>query len=366
MKHSKIVGGSTAKRVMNCPGSVALVDKMPPKPSSDHADRGTLLHNAMPLILEGARPASVIGMTYERQVLTQQLFDEKIVPALVALDKIDPDKQMEMAVESEVNFADLLPGVFGSADVLGRIGNRGIVLDWKFGDGVIVEAQENEQMMFYAAAAMLTEGTEWVFNGVEEVELIIVQPPEVRRWVTTPARIRQFERELILAVTLSKAPDAPVEMGDWCKWCPAKPICPAQTGAVARALQSKIDALDISDQMAALPQLKEWIASVEELALQLLEEQKEIPGYKLVAKRATRKWVDEVQCRLKLSEMGVNLEDVSELKSPAQVEKVLKSKLPDDMIVSVSTGNTIAPESDPRQAVLLTGRLKDALNKLKV
>jgi len=304
-------------------------------------------------------------MTYEKQVLTQELFDEKIVPALIALDKIDPDKQMEMAVESEGNFADLLPGVFGSADVLGRIGNRGIVLDWKFGDGVIVEAQENEQMMFYAAAAMLTEGTEWVFNGVEEVELIIVQPPEVRRWVTTPARIRQFERELILAVTLSKAPDAPVKMGDWCKWCAAKPICPAQTGAVARALQTKIDALDISDQMAALPQLKEWIASVEELALQLLEEQKEVPGYKLVAKRATRKWVDEVQCRLKLSEMGVNLEDVSELKSPAQVEKLLKSKLPDDMIVSVSTGNTIAPESDSRPAVLLTGRLKDALNKLR-
>ena len=121
MKHSKIVGGSTAKRVMNCVGSVALVDKMPPKPSSDFADRGTLLHNAMPLILEGAPPESVIGMTYEKQVLTQELYEEKILPALAALDKIDPDKQMEMAVESEVNFADLLPGVFGSADVLGRM-----------------------------------------------------------------------------------------------------------------------------------------------------------------------------------------------------------------------------------------------------
>lgn len=366
MKHSKIVGGSTAKRVMNCPGSVALVDKMPPKPSSDFADRGTLLHNAMPLILEGAPPESMIGMTYEKQVLTQELFEEKIVPALVALDRIDPDKQMEMAVESEVNFADLLPGVFGSADVLGRMGNRGVVLDWKFGDGVIVDVEENEQMMFYAAAAMLTEGTEWVFNGVEEIELIIVQPPETRRWLTTPARIRQFERELIQAVKLAQTPDAPVEMGDWCKWCAAKPICPAQTGAVARALQSKIDALDISDQMAALPQLKEWIASVEELALQLLEEQKEVPGYKLVAKCATRKWVDEMKARFKLLEMGIDPDDVSELKSPAQVEMLLKLKLPDDMIVSVSSGNTIAPESDSRQAVVLTGRLKDALNKLKV
>jgi hypothetical protein len=30
MKHSTVVGGSTAKRVMNCPGSVALVQLAPP------------------------------------------------------------------------------------------------------------------------------------------------------------------------------------------------------------------------------------------------------------------------------------------------------------------------------------------------
>jgi hypothetical protein len=43
MSHSTIVGGSTASRVINCPGSVALVAKMPPRPSSSYADEGTLL-----------------------------------------------------------------------------------------------------------------------------------------------------------------------------------------------------------------------------------------------------------------------------------------------------------------------------------
>ena len=47
MNHSNIVGGSTAKRVMNCPGSVALVQKMPPQPSNKYADEGTLLHNVI-------------------------------------------------------------------------------------------------------------------------------------------------------------------------------------------------------------------------------------------------------------------------------------------------------------------------------
>jgi hypothetical protein len=52
MQHSKIVGGSTAKRVIACPGSVALVDTMPPQPSSSYADEGTLLHDTIASVLE--------------------------------------------------------------------------------------------------------------------------------------------------------------------------------------------------------------------------------------------------------------------------------------------------------------------------
>jgi hypothetical protein len=47
MQHSNIVGGSTAKRVINCPASVNLVNKVPPKGSSDYANEGTMLHAAI-------------------------------------------------------------------------------------------------------------------------------------------------------------------------------------------------------------------------------------------------------------------------------------------------------------------------------
>ena len=52
MQHSRIVGGSTAKRVIACPGSVALVDKMPPQPSSSYANEGTLLHDTIADVLD--------------------------------------------------------------------------------------------------------------------------------------------------------------------------------------------------------------------------------------------------------------------------------------------------------------------------
>ena len=204
MSHSTIVGGSTAKRVINCPASVALVAKMPPQLESEHAARGTLLHTAIAKILDG--DTNVIGDTYKEQVLTQELYDEKIVPALEALNTIDPEQVMEYAVESRVGFGDFLPGVFGSTDLLGRIGDRAVVLDWKFGDGVIVDAEENPQLLFYAAAAMRTPEVEWVFKGAKEIECIIVQPPMVKRWVTTPARVQEFEQELAYAVRLSTWP----------------------------------------------------------------------------------------------------------------------------------------------------------------
>jgi hypothetical protein len=112
MNHSNIVGGSTAKRVIACPASVQLVAKMPPKPSSEHADRGTLLHNVIAEILMSHRPPTdFIDEKYKAQVLTRELLEEKIIPALKALDEIDPDRQMDYEVETRVGFGDFLPNV---------------------------------------------------------------------------------------------------------------------------------------------------------------------------------------------------------------------------------------------------------------
>jgi hypothetical protein len=376
MQHSNIVGGSTAKRVINCPGSVALVNKMPKQPSSEHADRGTMLHDVISEILGKDLPwDQFIGTVYEGQVLTQELFDEKIVVALELLDQVDPDKRMEYEVETRVGFGDLLPDVFGSTDLVGRIGSRAIVLDWKFGDGVVVDAVENPQLMFYAAASMRTEEAKWAFEGATEVECIIVQPPMIKRWVTTKERIKQFEQELVQAVKAAQQPDAKLAVGDHCRWCAGKPICPKMTGAVDRALQVQLKEIDVDMLGRYLKNadlLEDWIKDLRGLALQLLEKDMPVPGYKLVAKRGTRQWTNETKALEALHDMGVPRAELlkpEELLSPAQMEKVLKKRkmaLPDDFVVSVSSGTTLASEDDPRPAVLQIGQqLTAALLKLQ-
>ena len=372
-KHSSIVGGSTAKRVIGCPGSVALCAKMPPKPSSKYADEGTLLHNVMDLILTtGQTPESFVGMEYEGIKLTDELINEKVYPALAALDAIDPNKEMEYATETKVGFGDLLPGVFGSTDLLGRIGKRAFILDWKFGSGVPVDAEDNPQLMFYAAAAMRTPEVQWVFDDCDEIECIIVQPPSVKRWTTDKKRIKAFEQELLMAVKIAQLPDAPINTGDHCRWCAAKPTCPKMTGAVERAVHAQLNILNvvqISSYLKQADMLEQWITDLRALAHQVLEAGKPVPGYKLVAKRAIRQWSDEEAFIEWANKKGLDEEQCMDkkLKSPAAMEKIVgKKELPTELIVAVSSGSTLAEESDPRPAVLQIGaQLMSALNKLQ-
>jgi hypothetical protein len=373
VSHSNIVGGSTAKRVINCPGSVKLCQQVPPKPSSSYADTGTLLHTVIADLLGTDKPLrELIGTEYNGIVFDAEMAGMKILPAIEALNEIDKDETMEFAVEQTVSFGDLLPGVFGSCDLIGRIGDRAVILDWKFGDGVPVEAEENPQLMFYAAAAMRTEKLAWVFDGAKEVECIIVQPPSVKRWVTSFDRLRMFERELVFAVKQSEKPDAALHAGEHCRWCAAKPICPQMTGAADRALAKQVKELNTKELGLALVKadmLEDWIKDLRALAIQVLEKNGEVPGYKLVQKRGTRQWIDEQKATEALLASLPESEVIERsLVSPAQAEKKLKKlklALPDGLTTSVSSGTTLASVDDSRPAVLQIGQqLTAALTKL--
>jgi len=115
--------------------------------------------------------------------------------------------------------------------------------------------------------------------------------------------------------------------------------------------------------------LEEWIKDLRGLALQLLENDAPVPGYKLVAKRGTRQWVDEDKAATWMEAEGVYPFKEPELFSPAQAEKELKKRklaLPPELVVTVSSGTTLASEDDPRPAVLQIGKqLNAALLKLQ-
>ena len=110
--HSNIVGGSTAKRVLQCPGSVTLCQKAPPKPSSKYADDGTKLHDAVHQVLSLDANPDDLPLGVDARA--------KLDFAIAELGEIDPDNQLEFQTECRVHFGDFLANVFGSCDLLGR------------------------------------------------------------------------------------------------------------------------------------------------------------------------------------------------------------------------------------------------------
>lgn len=377
MAHSNICGGSTAKRVINCPGSVKLCQKMPPKVAGPDADRGTLLHSAIERVFDtGISAKQCVGMKYGDFVLDEDMLEDALQPAVdVVVNIIDPDAEMEFACEAEVGFGDLLPGVFGTMDLIGRKGNVGVIADYKFGNGY-VDATENDQLLFGIAAALRTPKHSWAFDGVAEIECYIVQPAcgqGYSKWVTTLDRVARFEAELVTAVKESEKQAPTLRHGEYCKWCNAKLICPVMTGAIDRALKTSLENIGpakIDEYLQQADIIEGWIRDLRELALQMANNGVALPNYKLVAKRATRRWTNEQQAKDALIGMGLEESEITEtaLLSPAQAEKVLKKrklKLPEDCVVAVSSGTTLVERSDPMPEEQQIGRvLMNALSKV--
>jgi CRISPR/Cas system-associated exonuclease Cas4 (RecB family) len=354
--HSKIVGGSTADRVINCPGSVALAARMPPQVENEHMKEGTRLHE-------------LIAEVLNENLDSRSIDDDKILDALDLFDnEFDPKGDALFDVEERVQFP-WDDNIFGTADVIGALDKEtAFVLDFKFGDGVMVDATENAQLLFYAAAAY--ESGHWAFKTRRQVELVIIQPPHIRRWRTDVTRLQDFGVDLRSAIKLARQPDAPIVEGGHCRFCPAKAICPQKTGAAERAVRVAIDNIgpeNIGQYMTLAQNLEDWASDMRKLTQKTLEAGVSVPGWKLVNKRAQRSWVDEKAALAELTALAPGVA-FTELVSPAQAEKALKAtkqKLPDGLTVAVSSGLTIAEESDPRPAAVNIGQqLVAALSKL--
>lgn len=389
------VGGSSAKRVIACPGSVNLCARYPSK-SSEWAEEGTALHEAIDLILQGKteKDTDVIGVFFNGIEITQDLFDEAIEPALQIFDDLDKELGgIDFFNETRVVFPDIeMPvfdddgniigmhkdGAFGTADIVGTAKDRTVLIDWKMGAGVPVEAEGNEQLLYYAYAAAHTFPTDKFFDKHKPIEMFIIQPRSregepFSRWLTNWVQLEAFALELRNAVRRSQEPDPPFNLGPHCRFCSAKTGCPLYTGKVEEA------GLLTPDQIAAeldrwLPWadvMINWGQMVKDMAHAALESGATIPGYKLVNKRATRRWADEEKTVKFFQRMKLPADERYERKliSPAKAEKALKplgiAELPKDLVVSESSGTTLAPMDDKRPAVLVgAGALKKLAERL--
>ena len=374
------MGGSTAGQRINCPGSYQLEQQAPPKEASEFADEGSMLHAAMELIivadpetLKAAEPLfdELVGqdMGFEGHEITEEHIESKIRPATEAWLRVCKKYGLDdWFIEQRVSLESEIDGAFGTADILAKdTKNRLHVLDWKFGDGVPVPVEGNYGAGFYAAAALYDVDPELqeFCDEIESVVLHIVQPRRgyaddpLQTWETSVEWIEALVDQAYEANQKALQPNPPLKTGAWCRWCAAKAICPEHQNLAAEALSvapESMTAVDMGKYLAMADQLKSWIASVYELAQSEMERGAAVPGYKLVEKRATRKWADEgaVIETLRKSKRPRKSYMKETLLSPAQIEKnfpKLYSKTLSAMVNSKSSGVTVVTDDDKRPAV---------------
>lgn len=364
MKHSNIVGSSTAARRLNCPGSIDLEAQMPNR-ESRFAAEGTACHTAMEYLLgRDKSPIEVEGMTFYNHEMTPERVDW-LAECVKVFDKVVGVREFEL--ERTLPF----PGIedaFGTGDVLWFDDDEIGVIDWKFGQGVPVSAKGNSQLKFLLCAARAT-----LPKPVSRYHGCIVQPRRdyVGTDVFSNLDLDAFEAELKHAVTHGRHSNDPYSIGTWCRFCTGMMICPKQ-----RTRLEEIAALrDISGEVASIldarDDIQQTLKDAEKYAQKCLEEGLPVPGYKLVRKTGNRAWKDERKAERYLANHGVAAKDRRKvgLLSPNQIEK-LRPDLKDGIArhwENPDRGVGVAEESDKRPAILtgqgLDSALAEALDK---
>ena len=372
MAHA-LLAPSSAHRWMTCPGSVNL-GRMFPDETSSYAQEGTLAHAWGAFALDPeqqSHPSSELPS--EHQAYVRDYVD------FVRRETEGGMREIEFAVDiSEITGE---AGAKGTIDCAALVGTTLKIIDFKFGQGVLVEARNNPQLLIYALAARNFFS---MFEEITDIEMTIFQPRKdhIDTWKITAKEadelfdlVRRKAAEAIGTLVLDPLPLQVLKPHvDACRFCKAKAACPALRSEAAKACDFKpiadeepIPLLNaelmsperLSENMRIADFLEPWIAAVREEAHRQLMAGNAIPGFKLVLGRpGNRQWVDinEAAVMLKSFKLKESERYTFKLISPTQAEKLMKAgrigerqwKRAEDCITRSEAQPIVVPESDKR------------------
>ena len=366
--HARL-SASAAQRWLHCPGSLGHSEP------SAYAASGTFAHSIAAICLtENRKPVEWLGNTSIVDGFTVTCDQEMVDGVQLYLDAIADMNIGRTGAESwvEMPLLDALqrvdPDMGGTADYVTYFPEEKhlIVVDFKYGAGTYVEADDNEQLKIYALGAMLQCN-----KVIHTVEVCIVQPRferanPVRSWTFKAVEILEYIADIKKAADLTRDPFAKPVAGPQCEhFCPNARTCPElekkqhALTAMEFSAVTVYDPVALATALAAIPLVKERIKAIEEFAYAEATKGAVIPGWKLVDKRATRKWKSADEVKQWAAMLGIDPFEPAELMSPAQLEKKLAETAPkgkkkeagrvlDPLVEKVSSGTALVPVSDDR------------------
>lgn len=347
-------------RWAECPGSVALSEGIVSE-SSAYAEEGTEAHELGATWLKGN------GKTPECDD------DEMLDNVRIYVDYVFGllGSRCKLFVEHGFDLSDVYPGAYGTNDAAVYDGVNKIlhVIDLKYGAGIYVSARNNPQLRYYALGALLELQKEG--HEVETVVMTIVQPRcttiegAARSETIDAIDLMEFAADLVMYAKRTAEPNAPLKAGDHCRFCPAIIKCPEVQNVkqlVAKSEFAKTTPAEgsvppdaLAKALKAIPILEALVKRIDAYAYQEARAGRPVPGYKLVEKRANRKWINETEVSLFLGGLKVGDDDIFEpkkVRTPAQMEKKLPShySMLEKFVTKESSGLVLVPIEDKRPA----------------
>jgi hypothetical protein len=327
--------------------------------SSEYAAEGTVAHAlAHQCWMLGCEAQVFIGTSRSCDGFTITITEEMADAVQIYLDYIE-SRDGAVMLETRLEHGSL-ENFGGTVDciVTGPPRVTPEIVDFKYGAGVAVDAERNEQMSCYAI--LLQESLRYQ----TPVKVTIVQPRAhhadgpIRSWVAETEYLGEFV--LRVADVISGNRDGELAAGDHCRFCPHKAVCPELHDLTLKVAQSEFEPGGMTPKRAAevlakKTAIKSYLDAVDQWVHGQLDKGVEVPGYKLVNSYGNRRYAvdaDTVEKRCKAKGFGKKQIYVTELMSPAQLEKVVGKELITSLVERPHTGTTVVPVSDKREAVV--------------
>jgi hypothetical protein len=376
---------------MPCPGSVVL-EAAYPDDSSAYAAEGACAHDLAASVLTDPEFVIPVGETktvdgYQIKV-TQDMADYVMDYCRLVWERAEGKT---LLVEQRVPIGHLTgeEGATGTSDVIIIDYDQEAieVIDLKYGAGVKVYAEDNQQMQMYALGALHEHS---IISDFSWATMMIHQPRmnHVAEWHIPTAELEAFAdevREAAHAVDLARERHGDTTI-DWafsflhpgekqCRFCKAKATCPALREEVM-AIAGPATAHDFAEfipdvpnaetgdnylsmAMAKVDMVEGWCKAVRAEVERRLLAGKAVDGFKLVTgKKGNRRWADEKAVEKLFKSFRLKQEEMFELSliSPTKAEKILTSArwTKVQQHIAQSDGKpSVAPATDRRPALVV-------------
>lgn len=340
---------SSAHRWMRCPGSIQAEEGKPDHPRFESAE-GTFAHEVLfdLSLTHQIEPHYFIGRKRKIKGFEIECDFEMAETLLPIYDEISAIPGIHL-YETRVDLGYWLPGDSGTADcgILGK--NFVMIRDLKYGSGVPVHPERNEQAMAYALG-MCRHFHQQGYDLKGRKVIIVIDQPRCAGgggvWETDLKTLREFGEEMAEKGALALEKNAPRIPGEkQCQWCKAKDDCRPLADHMLALAQLDFDDLDEEEPELTPPGrlspkeraniirkqklFESWLKAVHFLTLQDALAGRDAGGLKAVHGRAPpRKWDDQEKAEALMCRMGIGPYKEPELLSPAAAEEAIKKAVP--------------------------------------